>query len=65
MDVKEQHILGKHIINHWYYISKGRALCQILSGIRTEKILDVGAGSGVFGNICFIAQLANKCVAVD
>jgi 2-polyprenyl-3-methyl-5-hydroxy-6-metoxy-1,4-benzoquinol methylase len=48
MDVKEEHILGKHITNHWYYISKGRALHQMLSGIRVEEVLDVGAGSGIF-----------------
>ena len=65
MDVKEEHILGKHIINHWYYISKGRALCKMLSGIRTEEVLDVGAGSGIFARQLLDAGVCNQATCVD
>ena len=65
MDVKEEHILGQHIINHWYYVSKGRALRQMLSGIHTEKVLDVGAGSGIFARQLLDAGVCNQATCVD
>jgi SAM-dependent methyltransferase len=65
MDVKEEHILGKHITNHWYYISKGRALHQMLSGIRVEEVLDVGAGSGIFSRQLMDRAICNRATCVD
>ncbi len=44
MDVKEEAILGPGIKDHWYYLSKGRALRKILGGEPVEEVLDVGAG---------------------
>ena len=65
MDIKEEHILGKHIINHWYYISKGNVLYRMLSGIRTEEILDVGAGSGIFARQLLDAGIGDRATCVD
>ena len=48
MDIKEEHILGEAINDHWYYVSKGRALRSFLGKTAVEGVLDVGAGSGIF-----------------
>lgn len=65
MDVKEDHILGKRITKHWYYTAKGRALSQMLSGIHTEEVLDVGAGSGVFARQLLDAGVCDQATCVD
>jgi hypothetical protein len=48
MDLKEENILGSHIYNHWYYVSKGKALRHFLGNLHVPEVLDIGAGSGVF-----------------
>jgi len=65
MDLKEEHILGESIKNHWYYISKGRALRSILGSIRTDQVLDVGAGSGIFSRQLLDHDFARRAVCVD
>jgi hypothetical protein len=65
MDVKEEHILGEQINNHWYYIAKGRALCEMLSGIQSESVLDVGAGSGIFARQLLAAGVCDQATCVD
>ncbi len=65
MDVKEEAILGPAIKDHWYYVSKGRALRMILGGEPVEEVLDVGAGSGVFTRQLLDFGLARRGVCVD
>jgi 2-polyprenyl-3-methyl-5-hydroxy-6-metoxy-1,4-benzoquinol methylase len=48
MDLKEEDILGSDIGRHWYYRSKAAALRRIVGGLRPQRLLDVGAGSGFF-----------------
>jgi SAM-dependent methyltransferase len=48
VDLKEEEILGDAISTHWYYVTKGRVMRDILRGITAPTVLDVGAGSGVF-----------------
>jgi SAM-dependent methyltransferase len=65
MDVKECDILGPRIDDHWYYVSKGRALLQFLEGCTAREILDVGAGSGFFSKTLLRAGIAERSVCVD
>ena len=65
MDVKEEAILGPAIKDHWYYVSKGRALRRFLGGEAVEEVLDVGAGSGVFTRQLLDFGLAQRGVCVD
>jgi hypothetical protein len=39
VDLKEEDILGDSIVDHWYYVSKGRALSKFLGEIKTPEIL--------------------------
>ena len=48
MDLKEEDILGSDIGQHWYYRSKAAALRRMVGGLRPQRVLDVGAGSGFF-----------------
>jgi hypothetical protein len=65
MDVKEESILGNDALNHWYYISKGKALLDILGPVKIFEILDVGAGSGVFSKIMIKAGKCRSAVCLD
>ncbi len=65
MDVKEEAILGPEIKDHWYYVSKGRALRTMLGGEPANEVLDVGAGSGVFTRQLLDHGLARRGVCVD
>src|SRR5688572_9551722 len=65
MDLKEEHILGDAIHDHWYYVSKGRAMRQVLGRIRTKEVLDVGAGSGIFSRQLLDYGVADSAVCVD
>lgn len=48
MDLKEEDILGGDIGRHWYYRAKAAALRRMVAGLRPQRLLDVGAGSGFF-----------------
>jgi len=65
MDLKEEEILGSRIGEHWYYISKGRALRRLLGGISVDGVLDVGAGSGVFSRQLLDQGIAREAVCID
>ena len=65
MDLKEQDILGSAIDKHWYYVSKGRAMRSLLSGIKVDEVLDVGAGSGIFSRQLIQAGICRGGVCVD
>lgn len=65
MDVKEEDILGPDIADHWYYVSKGRALLSFLGRARAESLLDVGAGSGIFSRQLLDAGICGAATCVD
>ena len=65
MDLKEIHLLGAKAAEHWYYVSKGRALCRILAGVEVGEMLDVGAGSGVFARKLIDAGVCRSAVCID
>ncbi len=65
MDLKEEDILGDKIHEHWYYVSKGRAMRQFLGDITVDEVLDVGAGSGVFSKQLIDHGMAKAAVCVD
>jgi len=65
MDLKEEKAIGGDPSAHWYYISKGRAIKALLGGQPIEKLLDVGAGSGVFSRMLVKEGRAGHAVCVD
>jgi Methyltransferase domain len=65
MDLKEQEILRGQGDSHWYYVSKGRALCSLIAGMHVAEILDVGAGSGVFARQMLAKGISARAVCVD
>lgn len=65
MDLKEQNLLGVDPQNHWYYVSKGRALRTLLGKADVPEVLDVGAGSGVFARQFLDAGVCRRAVCVD
>ena len=65
MDLKEEDILGEEIQNHWYYVSKGRAMRQFLGDIGSSEVLDVGAGSGVFSRQLLEEGRCERAICLD
>lgn len=65
MDLKEEDILGSKIHDHWYYISKGRAMRRFLDDCFTPEVLDVGAGSGIFSRQLLDHGLCHRAVCLD
>lgn len=50
---------------HWYTISKGRAIEALLGRRHIERLLDIGAGSGVFAEMLVADGLAERATCVD
>jgi SAM-dependent methyltransferase len=65
MDLKEEKSIGGDPAAHWYYISKGHAIKSLLGGRPIEKLLDVGAGSGVFSKMLVKEGRAAHAVCLD
>ena len=65
MDLKEEQILGDTIENHWYYVSKWKAIRWFLHGISPRNLLDVGAGSGYFSRKLLESNVCERAVLVD
>ena len=65
MDLKEEEILGDKIHEHWYYVSKGKALREFLGDIKVPEVLDVGAGSGIFARQLLDNNFCDSAVCVD
>ncbi|PCJ97260.1 MAG: methyltransferase [Zetaproteobacteria bacterium] len=65
MDLKEEDILGDKIHGHWYYVSKGKAMRCFLGNIKTDEVLDVGAGSGIFSRQLLDHNICQSAVCVD
>ncbi len=65
MDLKEEEILGDKINEHWYYVSKGRAMRDFIKGVKVDEILDVGAGSGIFSRQLLDNDICQSALCVD
>jgi 2-polyprenyl-3-methyl-5-hydroxy-6-metoxy-1,4-benzoquinol methylase len=65
MDIKELDILGADAARHWYYVSKGRALCSLVGTAPVDEVLDIGAGSGVFSRQLIDAGRCRRAVCMD
>ncbi|MCB1157556.1 MAG: methyltransferase domain-containing protein [Leptospiraceae bacterium] len=65
MDLKEEDILKDKIYTHWYYVSKGFALKHYIKDIKSECILDVGAGSGIFSRQLLETSSYSSSTCVD
>lgn len=65
MDLKEIDILGADIASHWYYLSKAKAMVQLLGITNFEKVLDVGAGSGFFSRYLLSHSSVKEAWCVD
>ncbi len=65
MDIKERAQLGANADDHWYYRSKARAVERLLRGVRSHKLLDIGAGSGFFSRHLLAHSAASEAWCVD
>ncbi len=65
MDLKEEKAINGDPADHWYYISKGRAIKSLLGRRPIKKLLDVGAGSGVFSKMLTAEGRAHHATCVD
>ena len=65
MDLKEENIIGDKIHDHWYYVSKGRAMRKFLGDMKIPEVLDVGAGSGIFSRQLMDEGLCDSAVCLD
>lgn len=65
MDLKEEDILGSDIGRHWYYQSKAAALRRMVDGLKPQRLLDVGAGSGFFSHHLLTEGGAQSALCVD
>ncbi|SRR5712692_4123628 len=65
MDLKELGLLGAGAENHWYYASKSGALLAALGDRPPARIVDVGAGSGLFSKMLLRRTDAASATCVD
>jgi SAM-dependent methyltransferase len=65
MDLKEERAIGGDPQSHWYYISKGRAIRSLIGEAHHARVLDVGAGSGVFSRMLTAEGIAERATCVD
>lgn len=65
VDLKEEKAIGGDPSSHWYYRAKGRAIMSLLGAKPVGKLLDVGAGSGVFSKMLVSKGRADQAVCVD
>jgi hypothetical protein len=65
MDLKEMELLGDSLEDHFYYVSKGKALYSIIKKYRAKTILDIGAGSGLFSKQLLSTGTFRYAVCLD
>jgi hypothetical protein len=65
MDLKELESTGVEPASHWYYVSKGRALIDLIAERRFDELVDVGAGSGVFSRLLLEQEICDRALCVD
>ena len=51
--------------DHWYYAAKYAFVRKLIGNTRHKLLLDVGAGSGLFGRAALDDRIAGKVVSVD
>jgi SAM-dependent methyltransferase len=65
VDVKEVKLYGDRLSSHWYYVSKGQALLAMLRGESFSRVLDIGAGSGIFAKLILSRTTAREATCLD
>jgi hypothetical protein len=65
MDLKEQAALAGEAHLHWYYRAKSAAMLRMLEGATFDKVLDVGAGSGLFSRYLLDQTPCREAVCID
>ena len=65
MDLKELEILKDSASSHWYYQAKLAMLLQEIRGLPIQKILDIGAGSGLFSEHLLMNTDARSALCID
>lgn len=65
MDLREADLLGADVRDHWYYSSKAKAMMRMLSNVKPERIVDVGAGSGFFSRHILENSDAKEAWCID
>jgi len=65
MDLKEEDILGDGVSEHWYYRSKAAALLRYVHDFNSQRILDIGAGSGFFSKELLRRTDAREALCID
>lgn len=65
MDLKETEILGNDVNTHWYYLSKAKAIINLIGDYSPNKIMDIGAGSGYFSKLLLNTTSAKEAWCVD
>ena len=65
MDLKEAHILGESINQHWYFRAKFAAVRRLLGSLKFHSLLYIVAGSGYFSRQLLQADYADAATCVD
>lgn len=65
MDLRETDILGADIDQHWYYLSKARAMSRVIRYLAPKAVLDVGAGSGFFSRYLLANSEVKEAWCID
>jgi SAM-dependent methyltransferase len=65
MDIKEAGLIKGNIGDHFYYRAKLAALRSLIGGLKPQRILDVGAGTGFFSKSLLEQSSAIEATCVD
>ena len=65
MDLKEQGAIGGDPMRHWYYVAKHRAIRSLIGRRHIDRVLDVGAGAGVFSRLLLADGAIGHATCVD
>jgi SAM-dependent methyltransferase len=65
MDVKELSQIAGPPEAHWYYAAKFDLLAETVGEFRAQRILDVGAGSGIFARLLLERTDCREATCVD
>lgn len=65
MDLKELELAGGDAESHWYYRSKSEMMLSHLSGLKLDRVMDVGSGSGFFARQILLHTTSLKVICVD
>lgn len=65
MDLKELELAGGDAATHWYYRSKSEMMLSHLSGLKLDRVMDVGSGSGFFARQILTRTTSHDVACVD